>query len=505
MVRTALLLSALSGIRIAGRQGAAAVVLAVVALIFPAGAARAERPNVLFIAVDDFRPQTRSYGREFMITPNMDRLAREGRLFRRHYVQAPACGPSRYAMLTGQYPKRPVSWTMSAFNLYQQRLAPQSLPESLRKHGYYTVQIGKVSHSPDGFLADQRRNAETGIDNTYDRAPHLHHTDPNAPEVPGAWNEHATPLGPWQTAWGGFFGYDGGKTRNRGKTPPFEAADVPDTGYADGLIADAAVKTLARLRERGEPFFLAVGFYKPHLPFTAPKKYWDLYDRDAIDFSDVVIPVRRRAGEFFSSYGHSPDRVNRDPAYVRQLHHAYYACTSYVDAQIGKVLDALDELKLSDNTIVVLWGDHGYHLGELGYWAKATLHEHSLRSALIVRVPGMPHPGRPTDAIVNAIDIYPTLLELAGLPMPEHLDGRSFAKALNDPGADPVGQAVSFYGNTISLRTDRHRLMRRRDEVRLYDHATDQGERNNVAERNPELVAELQRRLDEILDRRKAR
>jgi len=259
---------------------------------------------------------------------------------------------------------------------------------------------------------------------------------------------------------------------------------------------------LRELHAKDQPFLLAVGFFKPHLPFTAPKKYWDLYDRDTIDISDVD-PVKRTSGEFFS-YSHNASQTE-DPAYVRELRHGYYASTSYVDAQVGKVLDALDELNLRDNTIVVLWGDHGYHLGELGYWGKHTLHEHSLRTAFLMRTPNMPQPGIPTNALSATIDIYPTLVDLAGLPMPNHLDGTSFKPVLNNPNASTSNHVLSFWGDKVTIRTDRYRLTGPPNNAELYDHHSKAAESINIATQNQNTVRELDSLRSKSLNTRKAK
>ncbi|MEX0741353.1 MAG: sulfatase-like hydrolase/transferase, partial [Phycisphaeraceae bacterium] len=345
-----------------------------------------------------------------------------------------------------------------------------------------------ISHSPDGRNLTQNSGGGEGE---------------GSPEIPGAWDTLSTPVGEWGTAWNAFFAYAGGQTRTPGESPPLEAAEVGDRGYPDGVMAEAAVAKLKTLRDGEKPFFFAVGFYKPHLPFNAPQKYWDLYDRDAIDLSDVD-PVRRRGGEFFGNYGHSADRVDADPDYARKLRHGYWASTSYADAQVGKVLDALDELGLRENTIVVLWGDHGYHLGELGFWGKHTLHEHSMRSPFIVRTPNMTTRGVPTDALTSSVDIYPTLVELAKLPRPKHLDGRSFAEVLIDPDASVNDHALGFWTGGYTIRTDNHRLIRRGDSVQLFDHRDDFGETTDVAAEQPERVESLLQQLEEHLARRKA-
>ena len=440
-----------------------------------------QSPNVLFIAVDDLRPQLGTYGHDFMVTPHMDKLASEGRQFDRHYVHAPTCGASRYALWSGQLPKSGLSQGNGAFKLYAQGRAPKSLPQLFRESGYRTVQVGKLSHAPDGYL-------HRFTDGRYYPAG-------DQLELPEAWDEISSRPGKWETPWFAFFGYDGGDTRRPGFRPPFESADVDDQGYPDALLADEAVKQLRQLNNLDQPFFLALGFYRPHLPFNAPQKYWDLYDRDAIDISDVD-PLRRKGGEFWG-YDHKPSQA-ADPDYVRTLRHAYYAATSYTDAQIGKVLDELDELGLREDTIVVLWGDHGYHLGELGYWGKHTLHEYSLQSPLIVRTPAAHHAGQAADALVATVDIYPSLVELAGLPMPDHLDGHSFVPVLKNPAADTRDNVLS----KTSLRTDRYRLI---GDNQLYDHQTDPGETTNVAAEKPAVVVKLKALRQEVLEKRKAR
>ncbi len=453
----------------------------VAALVWGDAPAAAERPNVLFIAVDDLRPELGAYSEDHMVTPHMDRLASEGRAFERHYVQAPSCGPSRYALLTGMHPTpaHPVSYANTAFRLYEESVGPLSLQQHFRDHGYHTTLIGKISHTPDGRRGGQdvRENREA-----------------NEPEAPG-WDVMDTPTGQWNDAWSAFFAYAFGETRTPGESPPVEAADVQDRGYPDAYLADAAIEHLVRRYASDEPFFLAVGFYKPHLPFNAPKKYWDLYDRDAIDISDVD-PYVRTGGEFFGNYGHEASDTE-DPAYVRELRHGYYASTSYVDAQIGRVLEAVDNLGMNENTIIVLWSDHGYHLGELGYWGKHTLHEHSLRVPFIIRAPDMPQPGAFTRALTATVDIYPTLAELCGLPLPDHLEGVSMAPLVEDPSAETVDRVYGGWsqGAQHTVRTDRWRLIENNGEARLYDHDTDPGEREDVAEERPEVVERLLEKL----------
>ncbi len=449
-------------------------------------------PNVLFVCVDDLRPQLRAAGEGFMDTPHLDQLAATGRLFLRHYVQVPTCGASRYSLWTGRYPDLPVAHDNGAFQLMQDRpRQPASLAAHFRQQGYRTVSIGKVSHTPDGRRVNQAGQGD------------------GEPEMPGSWDEVGAPAGQWGRSWDAFFGYASGDGRTRGQSPPIESADVDDHGYPDAHLADAAISALARLK--GQPFFLAVGFYKPHLPFNAPKRDWDRYDATALPLSGAPsfpIGTERRisghgGGELFGNYGsHPADRLGE--AYARQLRHGYFAAVSYVDRQIGRVLQELEDQGLADDTIVVVWGDHGWHLGDLAIWGKHTLFEWSLRSTLIVRVPGQSEPGIATRAIVESVDLYPTLAELCGLPIPAELDGVSIADVIRDPRAEARGRALGFWrkgglrGRTV--RTPAYRLVEWKrgsetEQIELYDHRVDPGETRNVAQRHPDVVSRLLREL----------
>jgi arylsulfatase A-like enzyme len=466
-------------------------VCAVVALqgrLFDCIVSAAPPPNILFIAIDDLRPQLHCYGCEEMKTPSIDRLAQEGRLFTRHYVQVPTCGASRCALLTGRYPAQPEHYGNNAFLALPRSAASavSTLPGLFRSQGYHTASIGKITHSPDGM------------------------TDSGEPELPFSWDEVGVPTGRWRTGWDAFFAYADGSTRIPGETPATERANVPDDGYPDGLIAEAAIEKLHELKE--QPFFLAVGFFKPHLPFNAPSRYWELYDdagmppapnADAPIGVDPAISLHK-SGELTPRYTGLKQAGVVDEEEATRLRHAYAACVSYVDAQVGRVLDELDQLGLNDNTIVVLWGDHGWHLGEHGVWGKHSLHEVALRSPLIVRVPQQPHAGEPSGAIVESVDVFPTLVELCGLSVPQ-VDGKSFAAALKDPAADGKEAALGFWagGRAHSLRTERYRLTEWRDradparvaQVELYDHHSDRHETKNIAADRPELVEELTAKL----------
>ena len=488
-----------AGPALQGRVLPGALLAVLILLPCPAGAEIARRPyNVLLICVDDLRPQLGCYGANEMISPNIDRLASEGRRFTRHYVQVAVCGPSRCSLLTGT---RQGTWDCWR-KLRRQKTEPErpvSVAHLFRRGGWRTISIGKVSHQPGGVIGPEAA---------------VH-------QVPFSWDLAYAPVGKWKTPWGAFFCYADGTIREYGygrddrSRPAYEMADVPDTGYADGLNAEEAVGQLRANKDRR--FFLAVGFYKPHLPFNAPKKYWDLYDPQKIalapnPFAPGNVDPKISMHPSFELTTHyawpgGPGNVSRQQA--RVLRHAYFACVSYVDAQIGKVLDELRRLGLERNTVVVLWGDHGWHLGDHGMWGKQTNFEVATRSPLIVRVPGMPQPGSPADGLVETVDIYPTLADLCGLEAPSGLAGRSLRPMLENPKAPGKDAAMSFHprGQLLgcTLRTDRwrivewvHRKTGKTAQIELYDHRADPQENDNVAAEHPEVVKELLQRLHAI-------
>ncbi len=439
------------------------------------------KPNVLFLPVDDLRPQLGCYGHRQMISPHIDRLASEGVLFRRAYCQVPVCGASRASLLTGV---RPTTTRFIDFNVRTDDDLPGALvlPEHFRKHGYATVSRGKVFHHNDDCAAR-------------------------------SWSEAPTrPTG----AWGGR-GYLVPENRalaesnvNRtGCGPAYEAGDVPDNAYADGKLADQAIADLGRLKDAGRPFFLAVGFFKPHLPFNAPKKYWDLYKHDDIDLADN--PLRPRGapdcamhnwGEL-RAYTGIPDRGPLPDETARTLIHGYYACVSYLDAQLGRVLAELQRLGLRQSTLVVLWGDHGWQLGEHGLWCKHANFDTSLHAPLLVSGPGIAG-GKATSGLVEFVDIYPALCDLAGQPVPEHLEGTSFAPLVEQPDRPWKPVAFSRYFDGDSVKTDRYLYTEWRKGGKgkpygrmLYDHQADPAENANIAEEpgSAELVARLSKML----------
>lgn len=459
-----------------------------------------ERPNVVFIAVDDLRPELGCYGNDVVISPNLDQLASQGTVFREHFVTVPTCGASRYSLLTGRLPRVRQELSNAIFETRSgqhanEAAAPESFVEHLRRNGYYTVGIGKISHSADGRIYG--------------------YTEPvgDELELPSSWDEMLFDAGQWETGWNAFFAYADGSNRNGrdSKVKPYESGQVDDRGYPDGLTADLAVKKLGELAGKEKPFFLGVGFFKPHLPFNAPEKYWNLYDRETIPLTpspgipENVHPSSLHESGEFNRYSLGEERASLErpvsDAYARKLKHAYFASVSYVDAQIGKVLDRLRELGLEENTIVIVWGDHGWHLGDDRVWGKHTIFDWSLRSPLIIRTPDGKK-GAYANHVVGSVDIYPTLMELCGINTPQGTDGASFARLLKRPGSKRwKNVAYSYYRNGITVRTPRYRLTRyfRKEQpvIELYDHRNDPFEKKNVAEMHPEVVRKLMPLLED--------
>ena len=428
--------------------------------------AATEKPNVLFIAVDDLRPELNCYGKAHIKSPNIDKLAETGFLFERAYCMVPTCGASRASLMTGIRPSRGrfVSFLASA-----QKETPgiMTLNTHFKNNGYHTVSNGKIFHNRDdnaqGWSEEVWRPTGNGIGYRLEENQKIANA---GSEVPGK--------------------------RRRG--PPYESADAPDLDYPDGQIAVKAIEDLRRLKDRKEPFFLAVGFLKPHLPFVAPKKYWDLYDPDSIQLPDNYHPPKDAPKEAVHSsgelraYAGVPAKGPVSDEMARKMIHGYYACVSFTDAQVGKVLDELKKLGLAEDTIVILWGDHGWNLAEHTMWCKHSCFETSMHAPLIVRAPGVTTGGQRTKALTEFIDIYPSLSELAGLPLPMHLQGKSFVPLLKNPRLAGKPAAIGRFGNGDTIRTDQFRFSEytgkdgKFSSRMLYDHKKDPGENVNVSE-----------------------
>jgi arylsulfatase A-like enzyme len=474
-------------------------VVAVLATLFgltpnPAAAAETNRYNVLFIAVDDLRTELGCYGVDYVRSPHLDRLASQGVLFTHHYVQVPTCGASRYAMLTGRSPARTRVFSSNEA-LYngpaalapEQSAGAQSLPELFRRSGYRTVCIGKISHTPDG-----RVFAYNG-------------TGDGRPELPHAWDELATPLGPWGRGWGAFFAYTGGRHREdgQGHRDVMEFVAERDEDLPDGLMAARAIEQLRTLRESGRRFFLGLGFFKPHLPFVATKADWEAMEK--IEVPPPPHPEKpnsdywHRSAEFYGYNLPFPKTNPLEAADQLRARRAYLACVRYSDRQVGKVLAALDTLGLADSTIVVLWGDNGWHLGDSQLWGKHTPFERALRTPLIIRAPGISRAGTRCDALVESLDLYPTLVDLCRPSFTRTqypLDGLSLRPLLDGSARSLREAAVSYWGGAVTVRTITHRLIVTRtgstwSGKELYDMRQTPDPVENLAARQPDLVNRL--------------
>lgn len=441
-----------------------------------------ERPNVLFIAVDDLRPELKCYGKQHIHSPHIDKLAESSVLFERAFCMVPTCGASRASLMTGI---RPARNRFVNFLTWAERDAPAAttMNTQFKKNGYTTVSLGKIFHHPKDSAQGWSEPAWRPQGISWYQRPENQQLHARRQEL--------------------------GK-RKRG--PAWEAADVPDNAYADGVLAEKAIARLQQLKQQEQPFFLAVGFFKPHLPFIAPQKYWDLYDHDQIQLpSNYHVPKDapkesiHNSGEL-RSYADIPRKGPVSEETARNLIHGYYACVSYTDAQIGKLLTELDRLKLSDNTIVVLWGDHGWNLGDHTLWCKHSCYESSLQIPLIVRAPGITGAQRRT-ALVESIDVYPTLCELTGIPQPTHLKGQSFVGVMRDPDTKWKQAAVSRFRNGDTIRTDQFRYTEytypkgKQTSRMLYDHTTDSKENVNISQTQAEAVSDLSKQLNRLKGR----
>ncbi|MCP5115657.1 MAG: sulfatase [bacterium] len=452
------------------------------------GAFGADTLNVLFIAVDDLRPTLGCYGDPAARTPAIDRLASRGLTFDRAYCQQAVCNPSRQSLLTGRRPDTIGVWDLKT---HFRQTAPEvvPLPEYFKQRGYFAQSFGKIYHGRPGM-----QDAAS-----WSVPEQLHRVD-----------KHEMYLLP-----------ENQSGEQQKKMAATEAADVPDIAYPDGRVADRAVEALRVLARREQPFFLAVGFRKPHVPFTAPKRYWDLYRRAALAKPEnPLAPKGAPALALHNSvelrgYIDIPNKGPIADSKIAEMRHGYYAAVSYIDAQVGRLLDTLAGTGLERRTVVILWSDHGYHLGEHGLWCKTTNFELDSRVPMILAVPDQRNRGVHTRALVELVDVYPTLLELCGLPAPEGLEGRSMKPLLDNPDREwkravfsqfprpwPASGAPEHMG--YSIRTDSWRYTlwldwetKRVVAEELYDEAADPRETTNLARsaKHADRVAELRQML----------
>ncbi|YCM46213.1 sulfatase [Verrucomicrobiaceae bacterium 227] len=451
-----------------------------------------EKMNVLFIAVDDLRPELNCYGNQDLHSPHINALAARGTLFERAYCQIAVCGASRASLMTGLRPETTRCWN---FKTPMREMNPDalSMPQHFKAQGYQTLSIGKIYHATND-------------------------------DFPQGWSEKPLRgLGPAYASPAGVAAHKNAsriqkETGVRSNGPASEnGGEVDDDAYNDGMVAKTAVARMKKLAANKKPFFLAVGFNKPHLPFNAPGKYWDLYDR-----TEIKVPSREKVTDGLSYDGSTWGELKNysdisleaqvlDDAKTRELIHGYRASVSYMDAQVGRLMAALDETGLAKNTVVVLWGDHGYYLGDFGEWCKHTTYEVAAQVPLIISAPSMKG-GQRTKALTELVDLFPTLCDLTGNPVPESLHGTSLKPVLNNPAiAWKEGVFSQYFKNKpkvgkvlgTSLRTDRYRYTewRKKDQngaledVTLIDFQSDPDAKTNVAAdpKNKELLKKLQK------------
>ncbi len=447
-----------------------------------------EKPNFLFIAVDDLRPELKCYGEEWIRSPNIDRLAFTGIRFEFAYCQVPVCGASRASLLTGL---RPTRTRFIDYDTWAEKDAPgiTSLPKLLKENGYHTLSNGKVFH----HLNDMR----------------------------DSWTED--PWHPFQETSGDMNWRNYRSIENidiadahNGAGPAYEMLDGDDTLYFDGITTQKSLRDLERLKSLEKPFFLAVGFLKPHLPFNAPKKYWDLYDPEQIKLPVNYSPPENAPAASLHNWGELRQYAGIPPegplsdSLARTLIHGYYAAVSYTDAQIGQLLDQLKKLGLDKNTVVILWGDHGWNLGEHGLWCKHCNYESALRAPLILKVPWK-EGGLKSDALVEFIDIYPTFCELAHISIPPHVMGASLLEYLDHPQNPGKEFVFSRFHAGESIKNANYRYTEWLDDSlnryadMLYDHEKDYLETINIAKEpsSMKIIEEFQRSIEDLREKLK--
>jgi len=430
-----------------------------------------QKYNVLFIAVDDLRPDLHCYGDPVAVTPNIDRLAIEGTFFTRAYCQQAVCGPSRASIMTGLRPDQLRVWDLKTH--FRENIPEAvTLPQYFKDHGYHAREVGKIYHDP---LDAKDPQSWSG--------PSLLHVTQNGQGHKYVLDENCT-----------------GKM----KAAATEKADVPDTSYIDGKVCQAAIQILSEVKDSA--FFLAVGFRRPHLPFTAPAKYWDMYEPEKFpaiknpDPPEGVPELALHNWKELRGYTDMPDIGDVGPEDALRLRWGYYAAISYIDHQIGMLVNELKRLDLYKNTVIVVWADHGFHLGEHNLWGKITNFELDTRVPLIFYSPDQKTRGSGTDAIVELVDVYPTLTDICGLGIPQGLAGRSLKPLIEDPGAEWDHKAISQFPRPgyykgkpefmgYSMRTDRFRYTKwiriktgEAVAMELYDHDKDPYEGKNLAE-----------------------
>lgn len=465
------------------------------------------KKNVLFLAVDDLRTQLNCYGKTQIKSPNIDRLSQEGLTFNNAFCQHATCGASRASLLTGLrddstgiiglYPKVEVALPNHL-----------TMPQNFKKHGYETISLGKIYHRADDDQKGWSKKPWRALDKYFGRG---YITSESKKEV---MQRRRKKVGDYWIV----------EDAHAEKGPATEMADVPYNGYSDGELADRAVKELRNLKNSKMPFFLALGFRKPHLPFCAPKQFWDMYNRDALDlannpfFPEGVTQYTMNGMGELESYSDMPDSIKEgglSESQARRLIHGYNACVSYIDFCIGLVVNELEKLNLREDTIIMLWGDHGWKLGEHGAWAKHTNFEVDTKVPLIIDVPGMKSEGAKSDALVELVDLYPTLCDLCGLPKPNNLEGYSFIPLLENANRPWKKAIFSQYPRSrrdadklvmgYTVRTEKYRYTEwihvksgGIKDRELYDRSKDPQENTNVIDKPAykSITVQMQKTLD---------
>jgi arylsulfatase A-like enzyme len=498
--------------------------IACVAVFFCHTASAFQRPNVLFVSVDDMRPEIGCYGNTEIKTPHFDAFAETGTTFLKAYCQSAVCAPSRASVMTGLRPDSTRVWDLRGkFRVNLPDVV--TIPQHFKKHGYHTVSMGKIfhNHMPDRVSFDEPdlRPAKYMTPELIDREPESFYHDEGLNRELAEVREKRLAANPNRYANGWAYGV------------ATESFDGPDNQFYDGAQTDLAIEKMRELKDKDKPFFLALGYYRPHLPFVAPKKYWDLYDREKLTLADnPYLPKNSPVMAMNSMYElracydlefvKHPAEFAFDEPTARRLKHGYFASVSYVDACFGKLMEQLEELGLADNTIVVLWGDHGWKLGEHNSWCKQTNYDIDVRVPLMVRIPNQPNAGAKTKSLVELVDLYPSLCDVAGLPIPIDMEGSSFKPLMATPDQPWKSAVFSQFHRApkitpdkgrymgLSMVTDRYHYVEWRTwdhlkgvagelkAVELYDHENDPDENTNVSG-EPEheaLLKELSSQLE---------
>lgn len=438
-----------------------------------------KKMNVLLIVVDDLRPDLNCYGNSQIVSPNIDKLAKEGTLFNRAYCNVPVCGASRASLLTGLRPLKDRFVKVSA-RIDKQAKGITTLPKLFKDQGYYTIQNGKIMHG--------KKDAKGSWDEEY-------WGDSNSASFKDYIEKSNQAFDAQKKC--------GNSTEN---------LDVADNAYRDGRNAEKTIEDLRKLKKSGKPFFVAMGISKPHLPFTAPKKYWDLYKREDIKLPDNnVFDKEEFPKAAYHSWGELrkyqdiPNKGDIADDKAKELKHGYYACVSYADALVGKVLKELKRLKLDKNTIVVLTSDHGWSLEEHGLWCKHSSFHNALEIPLIVKMPNQ-YKNQKTENIVELVDLYPTVCELSGMKLPEHLQGDSFVEAMKAPKKDFKRTAVCKWQTGLTLVEGNHTYTEwfRGGKIAgqmMFDHSQDPEENHNLIndKKNKGKADEMHKKLYELV------